>query len=161
MESRVAPAAPDGGDRLMLAILALALALRCPDAFHLRYEAARAGLPPAAVLAVAEVESDCDVRPTLRGHYCWWRGHHPRNCEVGRFQIKPSTARARCPGFNVFHYEDNVECFLWMFKRDTLTGGLFFAVEHQNGGGRKARAYVDKVLARWMRDEITSGGGGA
>ncbi len=77
--------------------------------------------------------------------------HHEKNCEVGRMQIKPSTARIRCPGKDIFTYDGNLACFAKMFAEDaqmgnTLYGGTIWAIRHHNGAGPQADAYVKRVL---------------
>lgn len=72
--------------------------------------------------------------------------HHEKNCEVGRYQIKPSTARRRCPELDVFTYGGNLACFVRMFKEDADGDGKLYAITHHNGSGAKAREYLDRVL---------------
>src|SRR3989442_6143410 len=120
-----------------------------PDSARLGGLADTAGVPPAAVLALAWEESGTNLDPRLRGHRCWYQvrartdttvtvearrmiwstysdtitritrragvTHHERDCEVGRFQIKPSTARQRCPAIAVSTYAGNLACFAQMF----------------------------------------------
>jgi hypothetical protein len=55
---------------------------------------------------------------------------------------------------NVFTYRGNVDCFLFMFAHDEEARGVLTAIRVQNGSGASAREYVNKVLARWKRDEL-------
>jgi len=72
--------------------------------------------------------------------------HHERDCEVGRFQIKPSTARRRCPGKDIFTYNGNILCFFQMFWDDKQRGGTEFAIKHHNGSGPMTLTYRDRVF---------------
>ena len=83
-----------------------ALATGHPDAWLLKQYADSARVPPVLVWAVAYQESEHNLNPALRGHHC---AKLP-TCEVGRFQILPSTAKVRCPDLNVFIYRDNIKC---------------------------------------------------
>jgi len=74
------------------------------------------------------------------------RTHHEPDCEVGRFQIKPSTARFRCPNLNVFTYDGNLTCFARMFAQDAAKGGNLYAITRHNGAGAKAAEYLGRVL---------------
>jgi len=89
---------------------------------------------------------------TTDKHGVLWLSYRDPNCEVGRFQIKPSTARLRCPGWNVFTYGGNLQCFAIMFGADTDAGGTLYAIRRQNGKGGAADAYLRRVLATigWM-----------
>lgn len=112
-----------------------------------------------AMLAMAWEESRENLSPSLRGHRCWYthrmvvadsvvvRKHHEPDCEVGRYQIKPSTARRRCPGLNVFTYTGNIRCFAKMFAEDTEQHDRIYAITHHNGRGPRAREYLTRVLA--------------
>lgn len=129
------------------------------------------GVNPRVALAVAWEETAANIDPKVRGHHCWysvridsddwvlnahevvvrrtdalWLVHHEQNCEVGRFQIKPSTARLRCPGLDVFTYGGNLACFAQMFAADAKTRGTLYAIRHHNGAGPRADAYVQRVL---------------
>lgn len=122
-------------------MIALLLALHCADDAHLRYLAHRDSLPAARVLSIARVESGCNLNPKLRAHAS------TRDREVGRFQIKPSTARMRCPGVNVFTYAGNVACFLKMFREDVRGFGVTDATVRHNGyGPAGAYEFLYKVL---------------
>jgi hypothetical protein len=127
----------------VIPLLLLVLAPRCADSFHLRYEAARAGLPPKRVEAVAYAESACNLDPRLLGHRC---RATPRTCDRGRFQIRPATARSRCPDLNTRTYKGNVACALRMLAQDTRAVGLTDATIRQNGKGEAALAYLRRVL---------------
>jgi len=129
----------------VIALLALAVLPRCADSFHLRWGAATQHLSPQRVEAVARVESGCNLSPLLRAHACWNRVVRLRDCEVGRFQIKPSTARARCRGLNVFTYSGNVACFFRMFGEDWARGGRTYATLRHNGSGPGAEHYLALV----------------
>lgn len=139
----------------MMRVLLAALQIVLPDQAHLVHLADSAGLPPAVVEAIAWQESGVNLSPTLRGHHCWWSTrvgetltiHHERDCEVGRFQIKPSTGRARCPGLNIWVYDGNTHCFVTMFAADVRQYGLTAAIKRHNGSGRVADEYVERVYA--------------
>ncbi len=83
--------------------------------------------------------------------------HHEKNCEVGRFQIKPSTAKLRCPAWNVFTYGGNLACFAQMFAEDTKHGGTLYAIRHHNGSGKQADEYLQRVLRTigWLTVEYS------
>jgi hypothetical protein len=112
-----------------------------------------------ATLAIAWEESRDNLNPHLRGHHCWYsymtvsgdsvrvRHHHDPDCEVGRFQIKPSTARRRCPGLDIFTYGGNTRCFAKMFAADAAYRDIAYAITHHNGRGPRAREYLNRVLA--------------
>ena len=125
-------------------MILLLLALHCGDSFHLRYEARAVGLPDRRVEAIARVETACNLNPRLRAHDC----RAPRrDCEVGRFQIKPSTARQRCSCVDVRTYRNNVACFLLTFAEDRARFGLTDATVRHNGyGPAGAYEYLYKVL---------------
>jgi len=112
---------------MLAQLLACCAILHAPDRYHLSRGLGVYGLEPRWVLAVAQAETGANASPRVRAHGC--RG---RNCAVGRFQILPSTARQRCPGFNIYEYHDNVACFLWMFSRDVIEGGVPLALRRQN-----------------------------
>lgn len=140
----------------MIAALLLTLQIAMPDSTNLRRLADSANVPASAVLAIAWQESNANLDPRLRGHHCWWSirrdsatviVHHEPDCEVGRFQIKPSTARSRCPGLSIWHYDGNVQCFLKMFREDVDRYGVIDAIRRHNGSGRSALAYTESVLA--------------
>lgn len=126
----------------MIALLLLAALPRCGDSFHLRYEAARAGLPPTRVEAIARAESACNLDPRLLGHACRWA---PRSCDRGRFQIRPVIARGLCPGLRVSVYQENVLCALWILKASTARHGLTNATLWFNGRSVCAQ-YLRRVL---------------
>jgi hypothetical protein len=154
--------------------LVLALALcHTPDAHRLHEYSAMYAVPLEIVERVACMESGDNLSPRLRGHRCWWsldlsdpsvtevlvfpgekvvraHGHtwllhHEPSCEVGRFQIKPTTARLRCPGVNVFTREGNYQCFFTMFSEDMRARGLSYAIRHHNGAGDHARWYLRRI----------------
>jgi len=118
-----------------------------------------AGIDEKATLAIAWEESRENLSPHLRGHHCWYthrvvvedtvivRQHHEPDCEVGRFQIKPSTARRRCPGLDVFTYVGNTRCFARMFAEDAEQHDIIYAITRHNGSGPRAREYLTRVLA--------------
>lgn len=132
---------------------------RWPDGITLLDLADSARIDGRATLAMAWQESGDNLSTRLRGHHCWYsqrvvRGdsvvvlhHHESDCEVGRYQIKPSTARLRCPGLNIFTYAGNTRCFAKMFAEDTARRGIEFAITNHNGRGPRARAYLARVLA--------------
>lgn len=129
----------------------LALVLVIPhwvDKRQLGALALTAGLPEAVVLAMAWQESGSNLNPALRGHHCWNETvGHLADCEVGRFQIKPSTGKARCPEFNVFTYRGNLDCFAKAFGEDYRVYGFSGAIERWNAGGGHAPEYLEDVLA--------------
>jgi hypothetical protein len=132
---------------MILGALALAGLLHCPDAFHLRWVAAREStFPPARFAAIAQVESGCNLNPRLRGAL------H----EIGRFQITPGVARRRCPGTDVRVYRGNVSCALRILEENMWHLGLTDATRRYNGSGPASYLYLYHVL---KREE--SGGGGA
>lgn len=154
----------------MLALLAtLALAQpHWPDRLTLVHASEVARVDPLATLAIAWEESRDDVNPHLRAHYCWHGEFvtneglvvgavHKADCEVGRFQIKPSTAKARCPSINIWTYSGNVRCFLKMFGEDSRRYGVVTAIRIQNGSGVKAKEYTQRVLATIGFLALTSG----
>jgi len=126
------------------------------------------GINHRAALAIAWTESGNNLDTSLRGHHCWYSVpghwvldslsqeddsiyvpryvHHERDCEVGRYQIKPSTARRRCANLNVFTYEGNILCFFRMFYEDQHSGGTEFAIRHHNGSGPMTYYYRDRVF---------------
>lgn len=160
----------------MIALLLAALLFsppHWPDRAHLDSVAGRDSL---VALAVAWQESGANLNPRLRGHHCWYSYlqynipahqdtnvvvthksvvHHEADCEVGRFQIKPSTARRRCPGLNVWTYDGNVRCFVHMLEEDAAAGGMLYAIRHHNGSGPRAADYLQRVLATigWITEE--------
>src|SRR5207247_666636 len=104
------------------------IAITLPDQAHLTALADSANVYAPAVLAIAWEETRTNMNPHVRGHHCWWSlrlsdstlvVHHEKNCEVGRFQIKPSTARHRCTGLNIWTYEGNVRCSIKMLAEAT------------------------------------------
>ncbi len=118
-------------------MILLTLALLCADNFHLQYAAEHAGLPPERVVAIASVETRCNLSPRVRGRAGEW----------GRFQIRVSTARRRCPGLNIRRYRGNVACFLVMFGQDVRRFGVTDATVRHNGyGPAGAYAFLYKVL---------------
>lgn len=160
----------------MIAAAALLLlqAVVVPDSVQLRQVAVAANVPYAVVAAIALEETGANLSPTLRGHYCWYgykslvvnpvsNGidtvrvvHHEKDCEVGRFQIKPSTAKGRCVGLNIWTYDGNIACFTKMFGEDTRRLGVIAAITKHNGSGLKAREYTQRVLATVGRIVLTS-----
>lgn len=132
-------------------LLCCALIRGAPDDVHLRYLALQKHLQPRAVIAIAYEESAHNLDPRLRGHFCWWKGHHERDCEVGRYQIRPSTARSRCRGLNIWTYGGNTACFIKMFAEDTQRLGLERAIRAHNGSGDIAEDYLTRVLADMER----------
>jgi len=125
----------------VIALLLLVVAPRCGDSFHLRYDAEMWRLPPQRVEAIARAESACNLDPKLLGHAC---RRTPRSCDRGRFQIRPATARRRCPTLDTRRYEDNVWCALGMLSADRARVGLTDATVGFNGRG--AYAYLYRVL---------------
>lgn len=108
-------------------------------------------------LAVAWQESGGNLNPSLRGHHCWHGvstavdgtvigAVYLADCEVGRYQIKPSTAKARCRGLNIWKYRDNVICGLLILKGNLLKYGVVEAVERYNGSGPLARNYAKSIF---------------
>jgi hypothetical protein len=147
----------------VIAPLLLTLLGHCPDGGHLRYLAREAGIPPARLEAVARVESGCNLSPRLRAHWCWHgvqaekvsQGDglpapevrrpavHARDCEVGRFQVKPSTARRWCPGLDVFAYRGNTACAVRFLARLLDAWGV---VGIARFNGERCDTYLCKVL---------------
>ena len=128
-------------------MLALFLALQvCADSYHLRWLARERHVPEARYEAIAHVESACNLDPLLRGHACWRAHWHLRDCEVGRFQIKPSTGRARCRDLNIWTYKGNTECAARTLREDAQRYGLTDATIRHNGTGEPALEYLRKVL---------------
>lgn len=126
-------------------ILLLAQLLLMPDAPHLRYEARRHGLPEMAVLSVAWTETRANTNPRVRGVGWEW----------GRFQIKESTARVRCPGMNVRRYRGNVACFIKMFTEDAAQFGVIEAICVHNTGKPKVPCnYGIEALGWWKFEEL-------
>jgi hypothetical protein len=126
-----------------------------PDLHYLIHQADSAGLKRSLVLTLAWVESRDNVSPALRGHHCWNAKVHEVNCEIGRFQIKPKTAQARCPGDDIRTYKGNVHCALRMLAED---GGGVRAVQTYIGLGKGAAwrdHYTTTVLAEIGRQEMT------
>jgi hypothetical protein len=121
-------------------MLWLASVLLGRDAAHLRLAARAAGVDERMVLAVAYVETRRNLDPRVLDQTC---AHISRDCAVGRFQIKPSTARLRCPEENIRTYKGNVACFLKMFRVDVAQVGPVQAVFVQNHGDQ----YVRDVFA--------------
>jgi len=97
-----------------------------------------AGVPVLLTEAVAWTESGRNLDPLLRG----------AAGEVGRFQIKPSTARLRCPRQNITTARGNLTCFLRIVRRDYATcgGDWRCTIARYNGAGPMAAAYADRVL---------------
>jgi hypothetical protein len=118
-----------------------------PDYEILSHEAAVTFVPLAPVLGIAWVESREDTNPTLRAHYCWHSGLHSPDCEVGRFQIKPSTAKANCPGLNIFTTIGNHTCFFHMFRANYERYGIDRAVKmhHSSPVPSENELYLAKV----------------
>lgn len=108
-----------------------------PDRFHLTRLADSAGVPAAAVLAIAWQETRANLDPKVRG----------AAGERGRFQIKPGTAARRCRGLDIRTYRGNVQCFLSMFKEDMHRLGVVGAIRAHNGRGHGTEPYVREVLA--------------
>jgi len=126
---------------MLLLLLQLAL---MPDARYLHQQAVIVGVPTRAVWAVAYIESRNNLSPFLRG----------RAGEIGRFQIKASTARRRCVGINIWTHDGNTECFLHMFAADATAHGISEAICRHNGLARERCAYGDRVLAQWKWEEV-------
>lgn len=168
----------------MIVTLLLLQQILVPDSARLQRLADSIDVKYAAVAALAHEESVENLDPALRGHHCWWsaradsipanvdvngherpwlskRGvlyliHHEPNCEVGRFQIKPSTAKGRCPGLNIWLYDGNLACFAIMFAEDVRKKDVFYAITHHNGSGPKAREYLQRVLSTVGRITLTT-----
>lgn len=123
-------------------MIALLFALHCGDDFHLRYVAEQAAIPPTRFEAIARVESACNLNPRLRAHQC----AAAHDCEVGRFQIRPSTARRRCPGVNIRTYRGNVDCAVRIFGENVDRWGVTDGTRRFNGAGPKTLEYLYHVL---------------
>lgn len=112
-------------------------ALRHPDAAELTLWSEAAGVPAAFTYAIAWEETRNNADPSVRGAHG----------EVGRFQIKLSTARARCLGLNVTDYHDNLACFLRMTRQDWQKCGSWrCAARVHNGSGVRAERYANHVM---------------
>lgn len=112
-------------------------ALRHPDAATLQLWSEAAGVPAAFTYAVAWEETRNNADPSIRGAHG----------EYGRFQIKLTTARVRCPGLNVKEYYDNLACFLRMSREDWMRSGSWrTAARTHNGSGVRAESYANKVM---------------
>ena len=117
-----------------------------PDFVQLQHEAAETLTPGAPVLAIAWVESAADTNPHLRAHYCWNARRHDADCEVGRFQIKPSTAKHDCPGLDVFTTYGNHACFFSRFGHTLGRYGIREAIrEHHGGTAAQNALYLARV----------------
>ena len=113
-------------------------ALRHPDAGTLELWSEAAGVPAVFTYAMAWEETRNNPNPAVRGAHG----------EYGRFQIKASTARLRCPGLVVTEYEDNLACFLRMAQQDYYKCGNWrCAARIHNGSGRRAEEYAARVMA--------------
>lgn len=134
------PVAVRLGRRALIRLALLAVTLLAPpirqsdmrDRFHIKWEAERAGVDPRLALAFAWVETQTNTDPRVRDRTCWYPGYRSRDCAIGRFQIKPSTARTRCPGDDVKTYRGNVACFLKMLSEDVMRFGLRKAIRTYN-----------------------------
>lgn len=128
--------------------LVLALATGLPDAHALALVADSAVVPRAVVWAVAFKETRQNLNPLIRGRLCVQQ--HPRTwravCEAGRMQLRPATARVRCPGVNILLYEHNIRCGVKILAEDGATYGWPEALRRYNGSGPMARAYRDDAL---------------
>lgn len=111
-------------------------ALQHPDAATLELWSEAAGVPVAFTYAMAWEETRNNPSP-------WVRGAHG---EYGRFQIKLTTARSRCPGLDVRQYDDNLACFLRMSREDWQKCGWACAARIHNGSGRRAEEYASRVM---------------
>lgn len=146
---------------MLLALgLALQIGLIAPywvDRSYLTQEALAARVPVELVLAVAWQESRGNLDPKLRGHHCWHGlqtladgtiagAVHLPDCEVGRMQVKPSTARTRCKGLNIWVYSGNIKCGVKILGEDIRKYGAMRAVEKYNGSGPLARKYKEAIL---------------
>lgn len=133
-----------------------------PDWNILTHMADVAHVPHGPVAAIAWLETRDNMDSAVRGHHCWHdRGErvsamdtvhwatsvHTPNCEVGRFQIKPSTARARCPNLDIFTRQGNYICFFWMFHQDFDRYGAMEAIKRHHGGTpQQNAAYFREAL---------------
>lgn len=112
-------------------------AARHPDSTALETFSRLVGVPPLFTFALAWEETRNNPDPKTRGKHGEW----------GRFQVKETTARARCPGFNIKTAEGNLACFLKMAREDRIAGGSWWhAARVHNGSGEAARAYADRVI---------------
>ena len=140
---------------LAVYIFLVVLAQRCtgqapflwPDFEQLQHEAAVTLTPTAPVLAIAWIESRTDTNPHLRAHYCWNAQRHSPDCEVGRFQIKPSTAKVDCPGLDIFTTFGNHACFFTRFDETLIRGhSVREAIRRHHGGTPAGNAtYLAKI----------------
>lgn len=126
------------------------------------------------LMAMIWEESQNELRPNLRGHLCWYTRparedeldtlglsrheslverrdtvflvHHEPDCEVGRAQIKPSTARRRCKGLTIWTHDGNVQCAVKMFAEDVAKYGVAKAVcVHNTGWPLKRCPYAERI----------------
>jgi len=113
------------------------------DALALKTLSDSVGVPAFVTWAVANEETRHNTNPRVRG----------LSGEVGRFQIKPATARALCPRDNIFVWRGNTKCFLKMARGDfEATGSWRAAIARHNGGlggasSPAAKAYTKRVEA--------------
>jgi hypothetical protein len=102
-------------DTLAMSVL-LAVLTGLPDAYHLARLAEAERVPRVVAWAVAWQESRTNLDPRLRPAGC------RNDCEVGRMQVKPSTAKRVCPTLNIWAYTGNVRCgllYLRLLHRQT------------------------------------------
>lgn len=108
-----------------------------PDGATLAVWSEGAGVPVLFTYAVAWRETRNNASPATRG----------KLGEIGRFQILPSTARARCATLDVREYYGNLACFLKMAREDAAgprcQGDWRCAARIHNG----AQAYADSVMS--------------
>ncbi|HEY0846990.1 MAG TPA: lytic transglycosylase domain-containing protein [Noviherbaspirillum sp.] len=114
------------------------------------YEATRAGLDPALVLGLIQVES------AFRKYAVSPVGAH------GYMQVMPFWTRVIGDGdrSKLFHMQTNLRygCSILRLYLDMEAGNLFLALGRYNGS-RGRPEYPNAVLAAWKRWEFTSGGG--
>lgn len=133
-----------------------------PDERRLEQYAAVWDVDARVAKAMAWQESGANLDPSLRGHRCWYDHrtviilpdgspyivrveHHESNCEVGRFQIRPTTAAWRCKGINIFTREGNYHCYFKMFSEDSSSHGIEAAIRKHNGRGPMTVVYLASV----------------
>lgn len=116
------------------------LATGHPDAGLLAFYADSAQVPHEIAWAVAWQESRHNLNPALRG----------RAGEVGRFQLMRATARALCPGLNIYTYTGNVACGLrYLRSQYERTGSWSRAIRaYQCPACKHATAYERSVVSK-------------
>lgn len=111
-----------------------------PDAATIRVYSEAAGVPYVFAYAIAWEETRNNVSPTTRSYMG----------AVGRFQIMPATAKASCPGLNIYTSSGNLACFLKLVRASAAgacAGDYRCVARVHNGSGRVAEAFADSVMS--------------